>query len=61
VRNLDRAGVTQPVAMRITGHKTASVYRRYRIVNDEDTQHALELMLQANKARKVVKLATVGV
>ena len=34
VRNFERAGVSQAVAMKITGHKTASVYRRYRIVDD---------------------------
>jgi integrase len=33
-RNLSRAGVREQVAMRITGHKTASMYRRYRIVDD---------------------------
>jgi integrase len=42
VRNMDRAGVSQPVAMSITGHKTLSVYQRYRIVNEDDRREALE-------------------
>lgn len=41
VRNLDRAGVSQSVAMLITGHKTASIYRRYRIVSTSDLRTAL--------------------
>jgi integrase len=42
VRNLERAGVSQAVAMRISGHKTASVYRRYRIVNEAALRDVLE-------------------
>lgn len=38
---MDRAGVTQPVAMALSGHKTASVYRRYRIVAEDDLREAL--------------------
>lgn len=34
VRNLERAGVPRSAAMAITGHKTATVYQRYAIVDE---------------------------
>ena len=42
VRNLVSAGVDQTVAMKITGHRTVSVFQRYRIVSDDDVRAALE-------------------
>jgi integrase len=43
VRNMDKAGVSESVAMKISGHKTNSVYRCYRIVDEQDIPHALEI------------------
>jgi len=40
IRNLTRRGVSQTVAMRISGHKTASVFRRYDIVDEGDLEAA---------------------
>jgi integrase len=40
-RNLRRAGATETEAMRVTGHKTASMFRRYSIVTDDDVAAAL--------------------
>ncbi len=34
VRNLERAGVSRSAAMKMTGHKTESIYRRYAIVDE---------------------------
>jgi integrase len=40
VRNFERAGVPRSVAMKITGHRSERVYRRYAIVSDVDLQDA---------------------
>jgi integrase len=45
VRNLERAGVARSVAMKMTGHKTESVYRRYAIVSDADLAAATEKLM----------------
>lgn len=43
VRNMERSGaVTQAVAMKITGHRTDRVDRRYRIIDAADIERALE-------------------
>jgi integrase len=36
VRNLERASISRSVAMKLTGHKTEAVYRRYAIVAESD-------------------------
>ena len=55
-RNLSRAGVSEQVGMKITGHKTPSMYRRYRIVDEQeirDAQEKMQLYLSATQQQKV--------
>ncbi|MGH7264365.1 MAG: tyrosine-type recombinase/integrase [Candidatus Rokuibacteriota bacterium] len=55
VRNLERAGVPRSVAMKLVGHKTESVYRRYAIVAERDLRAGVEKLaaLHADDAREV--------
>jgi integrase len=41
VRRMARAGVPRSVAMKISGHKTESIYRRYAIVAERDIADGL--------------------
>ena len=58
-RNLSLAGVPEAIAMKITGHKTQSMYRRYRIVDERDLRDATA-RLQAH-LEKQPQTATVEV
>lgn len=51
-RNMDRASISRSVIMAIMGHKTDSMFTRYRIVSASDINDAgqkLDTLLQANK------------
>jgi integrase len=51
VRNLERAGIPRSVAMKLTGHKTESVYRRYAIADERDLRVAVERLNAMASAR----------
>jgi len=54
VRGMVNATVPERVAMKITGHKTRSVFDRYHIVSPGDMQRAAQLMDTANQQSSTV-------
>ncbi|MBN2321241.1 MAG: tyrosine-type recombinase/integrase [Acidobacteria bacterium] len=61
VRNLERSGVPRSIGMKLTGHKTESVYRRYDIVSKSDLDEASkklgEYLEQGQTAKVSAKVA----
>jgi len=49
VRNLERAGVSRSVAMKLVGHQTESVYLRYCITSEKDLQEGVGKLAQLHR------------
>ena len=63
VRNLERAGVPRSAAMKMVGHKTEAMYRRYAIADESMLREGaakLEALLEAQRGalRVAVPLRT---
>ena len=60
VPNLERAGVPRSAAMKLVGHKTESIYRRYSIVDANVLEEAAVKLaaLQATETEDARKAVT---
>lgn len=55
VRNLERAGVSRSVAMKLSGHKTEAVYRRYAIADSVAMEEGVAKLAALHSSTMVEK------
>ncbi|MFQ5946732.1 MAG: tyrosine-type recombinase/integrase [Anaerolineae bacterium] len=56
VRNMERAGVPRSVAMKMVGHKTEAIYRRYAIVDETMLREGAEKLARAEQGKVMGKV-----
>jgi integrase len=54
VRDMRRAGVSETVAMAVTGHRTRAMFDRYNITDEDDKREALR-RLQVHRAAQPIQ------
>ena len=56
VRGLVRSGISEHIAMKISGHKTRSTFDRYDIVSDSDLRDAAR-KLEVSRQAQIAEMA----
>ena len=55
IRNLERSSIPRSAAMKMVGHKTESVYRRYAIADESMLRESAKLLAGLHESERLVK------